>query len=96
MSLGFRKIIVVGTIIAVLLLANASLLVSWLQESGLVPLANHVRSEYLTGTAITVIAAFLILIPGRTVWAICVRRCRVCNALDLQRGKYCCRCGSRV
>ncbi len=80
----------------VLALANVRTIVTWLQHWGVLPLAEHVRSEYLTGTAITVIVALLILLPSRVVWAVLVRRCRVCDAVVLRRGRYCQACGSRV
>lgn len=96
MSIGSRKLLVAGSIVAVLLLANVGAIVAWLQGLGVIPLAEYVRSEYLTGTAIVVILALLILLPGRAVWAICVRRCPVCEAVLLRRGRYCGKCGSRV
>lgn len=96
MSIGSRKLVVVGVIAAVLVLASTGTIVEWLQELGVIPLAQHIRSEYITGTAIAVIAALLILLPGRAVWAISVRRCPVCDVVLLRRGSYCGECGSRV
>ncbi len=96
MSIGGRKLAVISAIVAVLLLANAGTIVAWLQGLGVIPLAECVRSEYLTGTAIVVILALLILLPGRAVWAVLVRRCPVCDAALLRRGMYCAECGSRV
>lgn len=96
MSIGNRKRAVVGVIVAVLVLANAGSIVSWLNSLGVIPLAQHIRVEYVTGTAVAVIMALLILLPGRAVWAICERRCPVCDCAMLRRGKYCAKCGSRV
>jgi hypothetical protein len=96
MSIGSRKLVVVGVIAAVLVLASTGTIVEWLQQLGVIPLARHIRSEYITGTAIAVIATLLILLPGRAVWAISVRRCPVCDAVLLRRGSYCGECGSRV
>ena len=96
MSIGSRKLVVVGVIAAVLVLANAGTIVGWLQGLGLIPLAEYLRAEYVTGTAIAVVVALLILLPGRTVWAVLARRCPVCDSPLLRRGRYCAECGSRV
>jgi len=96
MSIGSRKLLVAGVIAAVLVLANVGTIVGWLQDLGVIPLAEHVRSEYVTGTAIVVIVALLILLPGQAVWAICVRRCPVCDSLLFRQGRYCAECGSRT
>ena len=96
MSIAKRKLVVASVIVMVLLLANASTIVAWLQVLGVLPLAEHIRSEYLTGAAIAVIVALLILLPGRAVWAICIRRCPVCDSVLLRQGKYCAKCGSRI
>jgi len=96
MSIGSRKLLVAGVIVAVLIFANAGTIVVLLQDLGVIPVAQHIRSEYVTGTAIAVIVAFLILLPGRAVWAICVRRCPVCDAVMVRQGKYCAECGSVV
>jgi len=96
MALCARKLVMVGLIAAILLLANASAIAGWLHHVGVIPWAQHLREEYITGTAITIIVALLVLLPSRVVWAICVRRCRVCDCLILRRGEYCCECGSRT
>ena len=96
MSIGSRKLVVAGVIVVVLVLANAGTIVAWLYGLGVIPLVEHIRSEYVTGTAIAVIVALLVLLPGRAVWAICVRRCPVCDCVLLRRGRYCGECGSRV
>ena len=96
MSTVRRKWIVASVVIAVLILANVGTIVAWLRGIGLIRLAEHLRAEYVTGTTIAIIAALLIMLPGRAVWAICVPRCPVCDGLLLRRGTYCAECGSRV
>ena len=100
MTLGIRKLIVVSLVGAVVLFANFLLVAHWLQEKGVIDLAKHVRQEFLTGTAITVIVVLLILLvrPGYSVaraWA-SSRRCRVCDRAIREDAQYCGDCGSRV
>lgn len=64
MSLGTRKLIVVGVIAAVILLANVWVIAACLDGLGLVASARHLRTEYVTGTAITVLIALLVLLPS--------------------------------
>jgi hypothetical protein len=85
-----------GDIVAVLLLANVGGILAWLQGIGLIPLAEHLRAECVTGTAIAVVVVLLILLHSRAVWAICVRRRPVCDAIMLRRRKCCEDCGSRA
>jgi hypothetical protein len=96
MTLAVRKRIVAGVVLLLLGLANIGVFVSWLEAIDVLAWAQYVCERYLTGTAITVIVALLILLPSGAVVAICVRRCRVCDALLFRRGKYCAECGSRV
>ena len=96
MSIGSRKLLIAGVVVAVLLLANVSAIVAWLRELGLISLAEYLRAEYVTGTSIAVIVALLILLPGRAVWALRVRRCPVCDSALFRQGRYCAECGSRV
>lgn len=60
-----RKRIVLLLILAVLLVANAHDVARHLEETGLIELARTIQKEHLTGTALTVIAALLILLPDR-------------------------------
>ena len=62
MTLGIRKTIVLVLVAAVFLLANMWLVMNWLEDKGVIDLAKYVRTEYLTGTAITIIVALLILL----------------------------------
>ena len=97
MSLTMRKLIVAGSIVTVLLLANAVLVADWLARLGLVGLAQGVRQEYVTGTAITVIVVMMVLLlgPARSM-PLPVRRCPVCDRELRREGSYCPECGARV
>jgi len=96
MTLAVRKRFVAGGVLLLIGLANLGMFVSWLETAGVLAWAQRACDRYVTGTAITVIAALLILLPSGTVIATCVQRCRVCDALLLRRGEYCSECGSRV
>jgi len=61
MTLGIRKIIVVSIIGVILLAGNILLVANWMAEKGVEEKANWIRQEFLTGTAIAVIIALLIL-----------------------------------
>ena len=100
MSLGIRKLIVIGFLGFLFMVANAMLLAHWLDEKGIIRWAHSLHQEYITGTAITIIVALLILlVPARQVmsgssgW---FKRCPVCNETLLRPGKYCPDCGSRI
>ena len=62
MTLGIRKLVVLGLITGVFLLANVMFVAHWLTEMGIVDWAVKIRKEFLTGTAITIIVVLLILI----------------------------------
>ena len=96
MTLAVRKRLVVSCVLLLICLANVSVLVSWLTWIGLIGWAQYVCDRYLTGTAVTVIAVVLIIAPTGTLVGTCIRRCRVCDAMLLRRGKFCHECGSRV
>jgi hypothetical protein len=97
MSLTIRKAIVLGLIGSVFLLGNILLVANWLSERGVVDWARNIRSEYLTGTAVTIIAVLLILLVSPRAGARgLVRRCPVCDHVPMGRGKYCGECGSKV
>ncbi len=97
MSLTIRKTIVLGLIGSILLLGNIMLVANWLADKGVVDWARHLRADYLTGTAITIIVVLLILLvtPGAGVTGL-IRRCPVCDHVLVGRGKYCGECGSKV
>ena len=99
-SLGIRKTVVLILVGSIFLLANVWFVVKWLDEHGVVGWAQHLRSEYITGTAITIVLVLLILLvkPGKEVVSNSglVRRCSVCDHVLMGRGKYCSECGSKV
>lgn len=95
MTLTIRKVIVLAIVAGVFLLANALVIAHWLNQAGVIDAAVSIRREFLTGTAITVIVALLILLtgPGRKVVGLGCR-CTVCGHRQLG-GDYCSDCGSR-
>jgi hypothetical protein len=97
MTLTIRKIVVLGLIGLVLLIGNILFVANWLTDKGVVDWAKNIRAEYLTGTAITIIAVLLILLvsPKATTRGL-VRRCPVCDHVLLTRGSYCSECGSKA
>jgi hypothetical protein len=98
-SLRTKKIIVLAVIAGIVLLANFRTLAGWLDNLGVVAFAQHLRSEYATGTAITVILALLFLLGSAGAigtYGRLIRRCPVCDHTLLRPGKYCGACGSRV
>lgn len=95
MTLCARKLIVASVILVVVLLANMVVLACWLERAGVIAWAQHVRDEFLTGTAITVILALIVLLVPPAV-GFAFRRCGVCEALLFRRGRYCPECGSKV
>ena len=97
MSLTSRKIIVLGLIVAVLLIGNILFVANWLADKGVVDWAKNIKTEYLTGTAITIIAVLVILLVSpRAKAGGLVRRCPVCDHVLLTRGSYCPECGSKA
>lgn len=97
MSLAIRKVVVVGLIGSILLLGNILFVANWLAEKGVVDWAHHIRAEYITGTAVTIIVVLLILLVSpRARSGGFGRRCPVCDHVLLSRGGYCSECGSKV
>jgi hypothetical protein len=96
MSLTIRKIIVLGLIGAALLIGNILFVANWLAEKGVIDWAESIRAEYLTGTAITIVAVLLILLVNPKRIGSSVRRCSVCDHVLLTRGSYCSGCGSKT
>ena len=96
MTLGIRKLMVAGLVGTVFLTANFLLVANWLHEKGLINWAKGIRKEYLTGTAITIIVALLVLLGGRRGDAVkWLRRCPVCDHRILGSATYCGDCGSK-
>jgi len=97
MSLTIRKAVVLGLIGSILLLGNILFVASWPAEKGMVDWARDLRAEYLTGTAITIIAVLLVLLVSpRANSGRLVHRCPVCDHVLISRGGYCSECGSKV
>jgi len=98
MSLTSRKTIVISLIAVIFLAGNILVIAQWLAESGVPETANWIRHEFLTGTAIAVIIALLILLvgPGQSSGAVAFRRCPVCDNRLTGRSNYCRECGSKV
>lgn len=99
MALGIRKILVIGLIGAIFIAGNVVLIANWLAENGISEKANWVRENFLTGTAIAVIVALLILLvnPKSNSRSIgFIRRCPVCDHRLMGSPNYCGDCGSKV
>jgi hypothetical protein len=92
--------IVVSIIGLVLLAGNILLVANWLAEKGVETKANWIRQEFLTGTAIAVILALLLLLVnpknGSSRSFALVRRCPVCDHRVIGSPNYCGDCGSKV
>ncbi len=100
MTLTIRKIIVLGLIGIIFLTANILVVASWIAEIGIAEKAGWLRKEFLTGTAIAVILALLVLLvspksaAGKTIGF--TRRCPVCDRRLIGNPNYCGECGSKV
>ena len=101
MTLGLRKIILLGLIGCIFLMANVVVIANWLADSGVSQFAQTIKNNYLTGTAVTIIVALLILLvaPNKTSSSKImsfVRRCPVCDHRLIGSANYCSDCGSKV
>ena len=100
MTIKMRRLTIVGPVASILLLANFLTLGEWLDSTGAIEWAQSINAKYITGTAITIIAAFLILMPSTPTNArtTCTphSRCQVCDEKLRPKGRYCPACGSRV
>jgi hypothetical protein len=100
MSLTVRKIVVLGLIGIVFLLANILVVANWIADSGIAEKAGWVRKEFLTGTAVAVICVLLILLVSprnaRGKSFSFGRRCPVCDKRLVGNVRYCGECGSKV
>lgn len=100
MSLTIRKIIVLGLIGMIFLMANILVVANWIAETGIAEKAGWLRREFLTGTAIAVILTLLVLLvnpgnaSGRAISF--TRRCPVCDKRLVGNVNYCSECGSKV
>ncbi len=100
MTLGLRKLILLSLVGIIFLTANVAIVANWLSDKGVCQFAQTIRENYLTGTAMTIIIALLILLvgPGRSGSGAAgfLRRCPVCDHRLIGKGSYCPECGSKV
>jgi hydrogenase-4 membrane subunit HyfE len=98
MTLRIRKLIVIGIIGVIFMAGNIIVIANWLAAKGIPEKATWIRENFLTGTAITVIIALLILLvnPARNENNISQRRCPVCDKKISGNSNYCCECGCKV
>ena len=100
MSLTVRKIVVLGLIGTIVLVANILMVANWISDTGIAEKAGWVRREFLTGTDVAVILVLLLLLvspKGATGKAIgFTRRCPVCDKRLIGNPNYCAECGSKI
>lgn len=100
MNLMTRKIIVLGLIGIIFLLANILVVANWISDSGIAERADWLRKEFLTGTAVAVISVLLVLLvspknaSGKAIGF--SRRCPVCDKRLVGNVNYCPDCGSKL
>ena len=58
MTLTVRKVVVLGLIGTIFLMANILVVANWLSEKGVADKASWLREEFLTGTAIAVVGCY--------------------------------------
>ena len=98
MTLLSRKVIIILLIGSVFLLGNILLVANWIADTGISEKANWIKENFITGTAVTIILALLILLTSSKSSKVfgLVRRCPVCDHRLIGRGNYCSECGSKV
>ena len=62
MTTVLRKLLVLGMVAMVLMLASIYEVVRWLTRLGVTDIAEHVADRYLTGTAVAVIVVMVLLL----------------------------------
>jgi hypothetical protein len=99
MTLTIRKVIVIALVAMILMAANIIVIANWLADSGVEQKANYLKENFLTGTAISVIIALLILLVspknGRKALSFS-KSCPVCDKRLFGNGNYCSDCGSKI
>ena len=98
MTLISRKLLLTSLVLLIFVVANILAIALWLDTTGVVEWARRLRTEFLTGTALTIIVALLILLvnPHRAERFGLIRRCGVCDKRVIGRATYCSECGSKV
>ena len=100
MTLTIRKIIVLVLLGTIFLMANILVVANWIAETGIAEKAGWLRREFLTGSAIAVILALLVLLvspkntAGKAIGL--TRRCPVCDKRLIGNVNYCGECGSKI
>jgi hypothetical protein len=59
-----KKFVVLFVIAGIFIISSIWTVAQWLEVTGIIGWAEHIRAEFLTGTAIAVIAVMLYLLPG--------------------------------
>ena len=95
MTLISRKLLLLGLICGILILANLLWITGLLDQYSVISIAQEVRKEFLTGTAVTIIIVLLILLVAPNT-GINSRNCPVCERKLSKGVKYCSDCGSRL
>lgn len=99
MTVTIRKFIVIGLVAMIFMAANIVVIANWLANNGVEQKANYLKEHFLTGTALTVILALLILLvspkSGRKTSGFS-RTCPVCDKRLFGNGNYCSECGSKI
>ncbi len=98
MTLTIRKIIISAIVAMIFMAANIVVIANWLADTGVEQKASYVKEQFLTGTALTIIFALLILLvsPRNGKTARFSRTCPVCDERLSGNVKYCSECGSRI
>ena len=98
MTLLSRKVIIILLIGSVFLLGNILLVANWIADTGISEKANWIKENFITGTAVTIILALLILLTSSKSSKVfgLVRRCPVCDHRLIGRANYCSECGSKI
>lgn len=93
-----RKSIIVTTLVGVVIVADLPAITAELHKLGVIPIAQSIHAEYLTGTAVAVIVALLLLLPSTHFIGVRkgVAQCPVCDCQLRHHGRHCPACGSRV
>ena len=101
MSLRLRKWIIIAVVVSIFLLANILVVANWLIDTGVCDWARFASTEFLTGTAITIIITLLFLLVNPKQQANSnrtrlIRNCPVCDNILFNSGTYCSDCGSKL